>query len=71
MPDPRKIDLAYAYRILAHLGLDDHTYTHLSVRAEDPSCFYIYPFGQRFEEVTAVYRRAHEDHEQIFDDAMD
>ena len=53
MPDPRKIDLAYAYRILARLGLDDHTYTHLSVRAADPSCFYIYPFGKRFEEVTA------------------
>lgn len=45
--------LAYAYRILGHLGLDDHTYTHLSARAADGESFYIYPFGLRFEEVTA------------------
>ncbi|MBN9344305.1 MAG: class II aldolase/adducin family protein [Holosporales bacterium] len=45
-------DLAYAYQILAYLGLDDHTYTHLSVRAEDGCSYYIYPFGFRFEEVT-------------------
>lgn len=44
--------LAYAYRILGHLGLDDHTYTHLSARAGDGKSFYIYPFGLRFEEVT-------------------
>ena len=50
MLDSRKIDLAYAYRILAHLGLDDHTYAHLSIRAKDPLYFHIYPFGQRFEE---------------------
>lgn len=53
MLDRRKIDLAYAYRILAYLGLDDHTYTHLSIRAADPAFFHIYPFGSRFEEVTA------------------
>ena len=53
MVDSRKTDLADAYRILAHLGLDDHTYTHLSIRAEDPNHFHIYPFGQRFEEATA------------------
>lgn len=53
MVDSRKIDLAHAYRILAHLGLDDHTYTHLSIRAADPSLFHIYSFGERFEEVTA------------------
>jgi len=45
-------DLAYAYRIHAYLGLDDHTYTHLSVRAEDGHSYYIYPFGLCFEEVT-------------------
>ena len=48
-----KQNLAIAYRVLAHLGLDDHTYTHLSVRAEDGNSYYIYPFGLRFEEVTA------------------
>lgn len=46
-----KQQLADAYRILAYLGLDDHTYTHLSARAPDSECFYIYPFGMRFEEV--------------------
>ncbi|AIL13158.1 hypothetical protein IM40_06005 [Candidatus Paracaedimonas acanthamoebae] len=45
-------DLAYAYQILAYLGLDDHTYTHLSLRAEDGCAYYIYPFGLCFEEVT-------------------
>ncbi|MBM3469131.1 MAG: hypothetical protein FJX71_06860 [Alphaproteobacteria bacterium] len=53
MSDMRKTNLAYAYRILAHLGLDDHTYAHLSIRSENPSLFHIYPFGLLFEEVTA------------------
>ncbi len=47
-----KEKLAYAYRILGHLGMADHTYTHLSAR--DPNrqdCFYIYPFGLLFHEV--------------------
>ena len=44
--------LAYAYQILGYLDLDDHTYTHLSARAEDGNSYYIYPFGLRFEEVT-------------------
>ena len=47
-----KQPLASAYKILAHLKLDDHTYTHLSARdINDPTAFYIYPFGFRFEEV--------------------
>ena len=53
MTNQLKQDLANAYKILAHLGLDDHTYTHLSVRAQDKNLFYIYPFGLRFEEVEA------------------
>ena len=36
--------LAYAYQILGYLDLDDHTYTHLSARAEDGNSYYIYPF---------------------------
>ncbi|HEU5280717.1 MAG TPA: class II aldolase/adducin family protein [Gammaproteobacteria bacterium] len=49
-----KPDLALAYRILAHLKWDDHTYTHLSARdPNDANAFYIYPFGLKFEEVTA------------------
>jgi ribulose-5-phosphate 4-epimerase/fuculose-1-phosphate aldolase len=43
-------DLAYAYRILSHLKLDDHTYTHLSARKDNT--FYILPFGLMFSEVT-------------------
>lgn len=46
-----RTDLAHAYRILAHLGMDDHTYTHLSSRGSG-EYFYIQPFGMRFEEVT-------------------
>jgi ribulose-5-phosphate 4-epimerase/fuculose-1-phosphate aldolase len=47
-----KKNLAYAYRINSYLGLDDHTYTHLSSRSAEGDSFYIYPFGLRFEEVT-------------------
>ena len=45
-------NLALAYNIMAHLGLDDHTYTHLSSRSTEGDSFYIYPFGLRYEEVT-------------------
>ena len=47
-----KKNLSYAYRILGKLGMDDHTYTHLSARPEGADYFYIYPFGCRFDEVT-------------------
>jgi ribulose-5-phosphate 4-epimerase/fuculose-1-phosphate aldolase len=53
MDNKIKEDLAYAYRILAHLGMDDHTYTHLSARPKDADYYYIYPFGYRFDEVTS------------------
>lgn len=48
-----KTNLSRAYHILSHLGLDDHTYTHLSARPAEADYFYIYPFGLRFEEVTS------------------
>lgn len=47
-----KQNLAHAYQIIAMLGMDDHTYTHLSARSENANEYYIYPFGLRFEEVT-------------------
>jgi ribulose-5-phosphate 4-epimerase/fuculose-1-phosphate aldolase len=47
-----KSDLAKAYQILAILKADDHTYTHLSSRAEDGKSLFIYPFGLTFAEVT-------------------
>lgn len=47
-----KKNLSLAYKILAKLGYDDHTYTHLSARdPHDPNNFYINPFGLRFNEV--------------------
>lgn len=53
MDEQLKKDLSSAYRILAKLGLDDHTYTHLSARPTGADYYYIYPFGYRFGEVTA------------------
>jgi ribulose-5-phosphate 4-epimerase/fuculose-1-phosphate aldolase len=47
-----KADLANAYKIIAKLGIDDHTYTHLSARPKGANYYYIYPFGLRFDEVT-------------------
>lgn len=46
-----KSDLAYAYRIINFLGMDDHTYTHLSSRPIGADFFYIYQFGLNFSEV--------------------
>ena len=48
-----KTNLAAAYQIIAMLGMDDHTYTHLSARPKDADYYYIYPFGLRFEEVNS------------------
>jgi len=48
-----RIQLAAAYRILAHLKMDDLTYTHLSARLPGSDSYFIYPFGLLFEEVIA------------------
>ena len=48
-----RVQLAAAYRILAMLKMDDLTYTHISVRLPGADCYFIYPFGLLFEEVTA------------------
>jgi ribulose-5-phosphate 4-epimerase/fuculose-1-phosphate aldolase len=45
--------LAAAYRMFAHLKMDDLTYTHLSARVPGQDAYFIYPFGDLFEEVTA------------------
>ncbi len=45
--------LAQAYQILAKLGMDDLTYSHLSARLPNDSKYFIYPFGLLFSEVTA------------------
>lgn len=56
---PERYHLAAAYRLIAHFGLDDSIYTHLSARAPQTyadggaRAFLINPFGLRFSEVTA------------------
>lgn len=44
-------DLKLAYRIFAHLGWDDMTYTHISARIPGADTYFIQPFGTLFEEV--------------------
>ena len=51
-----RLHLAAAYRLIAHFGLDDSIFTHISARApkeEAEHGFLINPFGLRFDEVTA------------------
>lgn len=49
-----KRDLAFVHRVLAHLKLDDHTYTHLSARSsnQEHDGFWMSQFGYTFAEVT-------------------
>lgn len=46
-----KHDLALAYRIISHLKMDDHTYTHISARPQGENYFYMAQFGLSFGEV--------------------
>jgi len=49
-----RIDLAAAYRMVAHFGWDDLIFTHISVRLPGPEHhFLINPYGMLFEEITA------------------
>ncbi|RMD90041.1 MAG: class II aldolase/adducin family protein [Alphaproteobacteria bacterium] len=49
-----RVDLAAAYRLVAHFGWDELIFTHLTVRVPGPEHhFLINPFGLLFEEVTA------------------
>jgi ribulose-5-phosphate 4-epimerase/fuculose-1-phosphate aldolase len=51
-----RLHLAAAYRLIAHFGLDDSIFTHISARApkeEAEHGFLINPYGLRFDEVTA------------------
>ena len=53
---PERVHLAAAYRLIAHFGLDDSIFTHISARApaeEGEHAFLINPYGLRFDEVTA------------------
>ena len=49
-----RVDLAAAYRMIAHYGWDDLVFTHLSVRIPGPEHhFLLNPYNLMFEEVTA------------------
>jgi ribulose-5-phosphate 4-epimerase/fuculose-1-phosphate aldolase len=49
-----RIDLAAAYRLVAHYGWDDLIFTHISARVPGPDHhFLINPYGMLFSEITA------------------
>ncbi|MFA5940771.1 MAG: class II aldolase/adducin family protein [Sinimarinibacterium sp.] len=54
-----RIDLAAAYRLVAHFGWDDLVFTHISARVpgsdhpQTEPCFLINPYGWLFDEITA------------------
>ncbi len=48
-----RVDLAAAYRLVAHFGWDDLIFTHLSARVPGTDHFLINPYGVLFEEITA------------------
>ncbi|MFT4569831.1 MAG: ribulose-5-phosphate 4-epimerase/fuculose-1-phosphate aldolase [Hyphomicrobiaceae bacterium] len=49
-----RVDLAAAYRLVAHYGWDDMIFTHISARVPGPDHhFLINPYGLLFEEITA------------------
>jgi ribulose-5-phosphate 4-epimerase/fuculose-1-phosphate aldolase len=49
-----RINLAAAYRLVAHFGWDDLVFTHISARVPGPEHhFLINPYGLMFDEITA------------------
>lgn len=49
-----RVDLAAAYRLVAHYGWDDLIFTHISARLPGPEHrFLINPYGMLFSEITA------------------
>lgn len=49
-----RVDLAAAYRLVAHYGWDDLIFTHISARVPGPEHrFLLNPYGLTFDEVTA------------------
>ena len=50
-----RVDLAAAYRLIAHFNLDDGIYTHISARVPGTDDqFLINPFGMPFRDITAT-----------------
>jgi ribulose-5-phosphate 4-epimerase/fuculose-1-phosphate aldolase len=49
-----RVALAACYRLIAHFGMDDLVYTHISARLPGrPNHFLINPYGMMFHEITA------------------
>jgi len=48
-----RLHLCAVYRLLAHFGMDDTIYTHVSARIPGEEAFLINPFGLMFEEITS------------------
>ena len=49
-----RIDLAAAYRLVAHFHWDDLVFTHITARVPGPEHhFLINPYGMMFDEITA------------------
>jgi len=49
-----RVDLAAAYRLVAHYGWDDLVFTHISARVPGPEHhFLVNPYGMLFEEISA------------------
>jgi ribulose-5-phosphate 4-epimerase/fuculose-1-phosphate aldolase len=49
-----RADLAACFRLVAHFGMSDLVYTHITLRVPgEPGHFYINAFGTLFDEVTA------------------
>ncbi|HEY0525969.1 MAG TPA: class II aldolase/adducin family protein [Stellaceae bacterium] len=49
-----RVQLAACYRIVAHFGMTDLVYTHISARVPgEPGHFLINPYGMMFHEITA------------------
>ena len=50
----QRVNLAAAYRLVAHFGWDDLVFTHISARVPGPEHhFLINPYGMLFDEITA------------------
>src|SRR5947208_12740163 len=51
----QRVNLAAAYRLVAHFRRDDLVFTHLSARVPGPEHhFLINPYGMLFDEITAL-----------------
>ncbi|HTS92780.1 MAG TPA: class II aldolase/adducin family protein [Stellaceae bacterium] len=49
-----RVNLAACYRLIAHYGMDDLVFTHISARVPGrPDQFFLNPYGLMFHEITA------------------